>query len=235
MDDLNAFAFPYIQALTGRPLNVLDVAISSGISTQEWYDQLSTERVEVKIVGSDLYVDVLHLPGKTIDILFDKELNVIHLGLWGSGVHPRVLKILRSSGLNVLIRAFMKSGVSVQPLSLVSKAVRNVSVIEEDLENSDTWDVERFHVIRAANILNLVYFSEDRLRKMIGLLTQRLRAGGLLIVCRTHHDGTNHASVFRFDGDVLTVLGRLGNGSEIEHLASSIVPRNTLMELKTCR
>jgi hypothetical protein len=220
MDDLNAFVLPYLKYLEDWPLNIMDVAASSGISTQEWYDQLLSAGVDARVIGTDLYVDALHLPGKKVDILLDKDMNVIHLGLLGSGVHPRVLKILRSSGLNTLLRAVMKSGITAQPLNLVSKAVRNVPVIEEDIENSDTWATERFHVIRAANILNRVYFPEHRLRNMIGLLRQRLREGGLLIVSRTHHDGTNHASVFRLLKDSLTPLGRLGKGSEIENLVS---------------
>jgi chemotaxis methyl-accepting protein methylase len=104
----------------------------------------------------------------------------------------------------------------------VSNAVKDVSVIEEDIEKNGAAGLDQVDVIRAANILNLAYFPEDRLRNMIKLISRRLRTGGLFIVCRTHSDGTNHASVSRFEQGRLAVLGRLGNGSEIEHLFSSI-------------
>jgi hypothetical protein len=223
MDDLNVLVSPYIKRLTNRPLEVLDIAVSSGISTQEWYEQMSAEGIEVRVVGTDLYLNALHIPGKVLDLLLDKDLNVIHLGILGAGVHPHAVKLLRSIGLNALVRIIVKSGASVQPIRLLSAAVKNISVVEEGIDNSVGENTGQCDVIRAANILNLAYFPEDRLRSMIRSLSQRLRTGGLFIVCRTHDDGTNHASVFRLEGNCLAVLDRLGNGSEIEHLTSSIV------------
>ena len=235
LDDLNAFVLPYMRRLVQKPLNIMDVAVSSGISTQEWYDYLSAEGVQANIVGTDSTIHVWHLPGRFIDILFDRNKNVIHLGLLGRGIGNQRLKDLRSRGLNVLVRAFLKVGVRARPLNLLSKAVRDVSVIEEEIENISGSHAAHFDVIRAANILNLKYFSESRLRHMIKLLSRRLRTGGLFIVCRTHLDGSNHASLFRFDADGFTKLDRLGNASEIDHIISSTdaspsesVRRNTL-------
>ena len=49
MDDLNAFVLPYLTPLDDWPLNIMDVAASSGISTQEWYEQLSNEGIDARV------------------------------------------------------------------------------------------------------------------------------------------------------------------------------------------
>jgi hypothetical protein len=203
-----------------RPLKIMDVAVSSGISTQEWYDQLKNEGVEANIVGTDSTVNALHIPGKIADMLLDKDENVIHMALFGLVVPSRITGLLRSLGLNALARTALKARSRARPLRLVSKAVKDISVVEEDIEDNGT-NAGPFDIIRAANILNLCYFPEAQLRKMARLLSRRLRAGGLFIVCRTLPDGTNHASISRFDGDGFKVLARMGNGSEIEHLLLS--------------
>jgi hypothetical protein len=218
LDDLNIFALPYLKALPFRPLAVMDIAVSSGISTQEWYGQLRAEGIEVEVVGTDSTIDVWHIPGRIVDILLDRNMNAIHLGLLGVGMGDKKLRLLRSWGLNKFASALLKAGATTHPLRLLSKSVTEISVIEEDIEKSENLDVAQFHVIRAANILNLSYFAEDRLRQMIKILSQRLCDGGLLITCRTFGDGSNHASVFRRDGDGFAILDRLGSGSEVENL-----------------
>jgi len=76
-------------------------------------------------------------------------------------------------------------------------------------------------VIRAANILNVSYFSESILRRMISNLKMRLSKHGLLIVCRTKADRSNHGTIFQLQGDSFTALGRIGDGSEVEHLVNT--------------
>jgi len=220
MDDLNLVVLPYIQAMTEGPVEIKDVACSSGISTQEWYDALIAAGIETRMIGTDLSTEALHLPGKFADILLDKYLHVIHLSLMGGAVHPRILKALRVSGLCLLVRLYVALGAVPIPMRLVSKAVRNIEIVDGDIENrEDNYD-RSFHVIRAANILNLAYFGPDRLRRIVSNLLLGLRDGGLLVVCRTHGDGSNHATVFRYQASRLEILERLGRGSEIEGLLS---------------
>lgn len=77
--------------------------------------------------------------------------------------------------------------------------------------------VDRFDVIRAANILNRGYFQAPQLIMMLQNIFVRLREGGILIVSRTV-DGVNHASVLQKEISGFRILDRLGNGSEIDDL-----------------
>ena len=93
---------------------------------------------------------------------------------------------------------------------------------------------EACHALRTMNILNLSYFSAERLREAAQVVFASLLDGGLWIVGRTlQEDFTNHASVLQKRGDRFHVLDRVGRGSEIEDLAletradqSSVAPSN---------
>src|SRR5579862_7258746 len=57
LDDLNRAALPYVQAFSERPVEIMDVASSSGISTQEWHDDLVAAGIEARVVGTDLAIE----------------------------------------------------------------------------------------------------------------------------------------------------------------------------------
>jgi hypothetical protein len=75
-------------------------------------------------------------------------------------------------------------------------------------------------VLRTMNILNRAYFTEEELASAANAVFDSVRAGGLWIVGRTwEEDFSNHATFFLRRKDAWEVLGRIGNGSEIEQLA----------------
>jgi hypothetical protein len=75
-------------------------------------------------------------------------------------------------------------------------------------------------VLRTVNILNRSYFTEDELTSAANAAFDSVRTGGLWIVGRTWEDDcSNHATFFLRREDAWQVLGRIGNGSEIEQLA----------------
>jgi hypothetical protein len=114
-----------------------------------------------------------------------------------------------------------------RPLKLLSPSIARsdrIKAIEDDILCDRRYS-QFFHVIRAANILNHCYFDPDTLEKMLANLRERLRPGGLLVVCRTVPEGTNHGSVFRLgdDGRFLRVAD-LNDGSEIADLVLDLAP-----------
>jgi chemotaxis methyl-accepting protein methylase len=96
-------------------------------------------------------------------------------------------------------------------------------MIEDDLLSENAPELCRaFDVIRAANILNLVYFPIQLIGRILATLKQRLKEGGLLIVARTELSGENNASIFRRSNNQLCLVDRFGNGSEIEPVVSGL-------------
>jgi hypothetical protein len=248
MDDLNAAVLPHIAAITGMPVRVLDVAVSSGVSTAEWYESLAAAKISCDFTATDLtvYASLVSLtPG--LAVLVDRHRNILHLDVFGRGVPPvaegpgailaGAIRMLfraamklddRLSPLNGSLQEFAKGHVlKCQPVTLLTKRLsrnEHLRVIEQDLMAPDPPQFQAaFHVVRAANILNRSYFSDQILAQIVNKLKKTIKPHGLFIVCRTEHNGVNDATLFQFAGDLkFRVLLRLGAGSEIENLVLGI-------------
>jgi hypothetical protein len=251
LDDINEAFYPHLVRLADRPMRILDVGASSGISTIEWYDYLSRSGIDCDITGSDVTINASLLTFRftsKVAALVDSKGNIIHFDLSGIG-YPRQpsRKFLRPNTLRTLaakalFRAAMmidgnappvKAGrttpghgllLKYQPIALLSRSFANndrLRMIEDDLcAENDAALCRAFDVIRAANILNLVYFSVDLIGRMLATLKQRLKEDGLLIIVRTHPSGENNASIFQLVGSQLVLIDRFGKGCEIEHIVT---------------
>jgi hypothetical protein len=118
--------------------------------------------------------------------------------------------------------------IRITGLQLISPSVAergSVNFIDDDLSAAnDPSLIARFDVIRAANILNLVYFTENDLILFLNRLKERLKGpNASLLICRTRQPGDNDATLFRLspDGRFEVVL-RVGSGSEIEAVVLAI-------------
>jgi hypothetical protein len=110
-------------------------------------------------------------------------------------------------------------------LQLVSPGLAGsdaITIIEDNIFTVAPQLRGRFHALRAANILNRLYFDDQRLRVAVWNLSERVRPDGLLIVCRTHDDGTNHGTIFKLNDGRLSAIARIGEGSEIEDLVNAL-------------
>jgi len=224
LDDLNVLLLPYVKQLQS-PVRILDVAASSGVSSAEWHEQLTSEGVQFSLTATDLTVNAYHLKLGLTEAILDKKLNFIHLSFAGRGMPPKAPWPMGfiPSLLKRYLAFRMAYGANYRvPIKLLTKRLRNgnFAIVEDDLLNGDGLK-EDFDVIRAANILNVSYFSESILRRMISNLKMRLSKHGLLIVCRTKADRSNHGTIFQLQGDSFTALGRIGDGSEVEQLVNT--------------
>jgi hypothetical protein len=227
LDDLNAVALRHIARINESPVRIMDVGMSSGISTAEWRDQLAANMINFDLTGTDLTIDAVLYSYSKFGLLFDRKGNLLHFDLWGKGwpPHQRGIKVnyLRQVVTSSIFRCASAVGGKVEttPVRLLSREFAHNArcrAMEDDLAVSNPPVFKRaFHVIRAANILNLAYFAESTLRTMLSNLKERLKDGGLLVVCRT--DGTtNHGTVFKLSSSRLVAVERIGAGSEIEPL-----------------
>lgn len=223
LDDLNEQTLRVLP--DDRPLELMDVATSTGITTVEWSEQLTAAGVEHHIVAGDSHTEAvwvsLPLVGET---LVDRDGNLLLAEVLGRAVDPGGATTRSALVVPVLKAAARHAGLlhlPARPVELVTSRVREspaIELVEDDIFVARPEFRGRFHVVRAANILNEGYFDDARLRAAVATLRERLRPGGVLIVCRTHDDGGNHGSFFRVDGDGWTVVDRIGGGSEIERL-----------------
>ena len=218
-------------------VHLLDVGVSSGITTRELLEAMEAHGIPREAVAVDLSVNAyLRRVLGVADVLVDSEGHVLQLAL------PFVTKGRPHDPAGSPARALLQQAIVVaerivggpggaqrgQPVRLISPRLLrrpDVTVVEHDLtRHRPEWD-GRFDVVRAANVLNLEYFDEGTLSRMLGYLAGYLRPGGLLVVVRTHDDTrTNHATIFRLvDAATPVPVARINEGSEVEPLVATAV------------
>lgn len=243
LDDLNALVQKLLPPQ--RPLEIMDVAVSSGVSTAEWLIALENAGVQCRMLAGDAVVHAFLISwGPSLRALSDRTGHLMQLDINGEAVRmppPRRRDRIRYLPHMLLMRIATRLfdlgkmdppvqhrlGASCRPLTLMSPSLNRLPqlrAVEDDILLNRDYS-RRFHVLRAANILNLAYFDTATLQRMLRNLRARLLAGGLLVVCRTNDAEVNNASVFtlREDGR-FTLTARLNEGSEIEHLVLGLPP-----------
>ena len=215
-----------------RRIALLDVGISSGVTTLDTLNALGQAGMMVELVGSDLYLraSLVHTLG-FIDVLLDTSGYPLQLAT-PFLVKCRPHKPRGAVRRRVLDWLFDRVGEHVRggpergtPVQLVARQLADrseVALEEHDIQRPrPEWD-GTFDVVRAANILNLDYFAPAVLREMARNLLNWTTPGGLLVICRTLPDDSNHATVFRREEDGPKPLARVGSGSELEHLITNL-------------
>ncbi|MGH9048089.1 MAG: ATP/GTP-binding protein [Acidimicrobiales bacterium] len=217
--------------------NVLDVGVSSGVSTLELCEALVAADHPVRIVATDLMTEarLVRVFPRCFTLTDETGYPLRHdvfawtLKPWVVGNDYRsgffvVRKCINLAFTSQARRLLRRSGSpAVRRVELVTPRLRpcqNISVQNDDITRFNLEFAGRFDFIRAANILNKGYFTDDQLKSSVALLGRYLvdRDGHLLVV-RTHQDGTNHGTLFAIAGRGQCVaLQRFGEGSEIEDL-----------------
>lgn len=246
--DLNALLIQHLQG-PRLPLDVLDVAVSSGVSTAELSETLDEHGLTHRIFAGDKFVSVEYLEcGRGVGVLREPGGYVIQYDAAGRGFtrnakYPQVKFFVSWILFNVLdpiaslyFQRVLDDGRYGLPscvgevcaprlhrLDLVSRHARRKEHIEihtHDVMEPPAEELRgRFALVRAANILNRDYFSVSQLHCAVSNLRECLTPGGILAICRTHNDASNHADVFRLgDAGGLELVGSLGTGSEIRDI-----------------
>jgi len=242
LDDLNALVEKYLPR--NRSIDVMDVAVSSGVSTLEWLESMERAGISCRMTAGDAAADAyLVTIASGLRVLVDRRGYPLQYEVRGHAIRlpirkrdmllyglpvmymRRVLEKVVAPALKATNRTQEGSqgGVSWRPLKLVSPLLRNrIEVVEDDILVNRAYR-ECFDVVRAANILNRGYFDEGTLMAMLLNLRNRLRTGGLLVVCRTNEKNVNHGSILALGEDGrLSQVARLNEGSEVEDIALSL-------------
>ena len=233
LDDFNQIisaALCRTSAARDGQLQLLDVGISSGITSLEWAKAIEPLGRDFHLVATDLTATAsLHRYGKWFHALVDEHGTPLQYHIFGKTVrgwyYPddfRRLKIwpIRLAELSHLLLNKTGWGVIDTIPLVVSGVLMNpaIEVCSDDIFRDDSAYRGRFHVIRVANILNRVYFSEDKLAVGVTNLSHRLREGGILAVCRTMSDGSNHGSLLQLTRGRLAKIEQFGNGSDVDFM-----------------
>jgi len=218
-----------------QALHVLDVGMSSGVTTLELLDRLELSARRVTGVGIDIQLYAYLERWMGIDVLHNGAGKVLQLATsWCARGRPDPnVRSMKSVAFRALI-AMTEWGLprrrcgdrrSGERIALVTKRLLDragFQAIEQDVMQPIDLPREAFDLVRAANILNLAYFPPSRIARIVSNLIPLMKEDGLLAISRTNgSDGRNHGTVFRKDSwarQTLAAVARLGNGSEVEPL-----------------
>lgn len=248
LDDLNALVQELLPPQ--RPLEIMDVAVSSGVSTAEWLVSLERAGIDCHMLAGDAVVDAFLISlGRGLRALADKTGHLMQLDIAGVAVRlppPRRRDRIRYMPFILLMKAatrlfgaqararsqqggppLRRLGATCHALTLMSPSLRRLPqlrAVEDDILVNTSY-TQQFHVLRAANILNRAYFDVATLESMLRNLRGRLLPGGMLIVCRTNEAGVNNATVFTLGDDGrFRAIAALNEGSEIAALVLQLPP-----------
>lgn len=212
---------------------VIDVGVSSGVTTIDLLAAMVSNGLKPTVTATDLAIRAaIFAVAPGIRLLTDRAGNPLQYELFGLGIRAWNRRLDFITGYFLLTRvahsfAMRLSKSRLMDVKLISRlgmsSARNVvEFFEDDLAIQNPSFANRFDIVRAANVLNRSYFEAAKLRIMIAnLKTYARKSGALIIINRTHQDGTNHGTVFQTSDSGVHVVQRIGNGSEIESLVSA--------------
>ena len=210
LDDLNDLVAGLLPP--PRPLRLMDVAVSSGITTLDWVNSLDRLGIEYTMTAGDINLCAYLMSlGRHLNVLVDSSGYPLQYDIFGHAVpNPPARRMLPIYfPWMILLRLVLayrfehcrKASRAIDHddagsmrrcrlVTLVSpRLIGNdrIQLVEDDILNNQTIR-NRYHVVRAANILNRSYFDEPTLVAIVSNLRQRLVEGGLLVVCSTTGD-----------------------------------------------
>lgn len=249
-EDFDIFAITSVRSAfpPDQEIRVHDMGASDGRTSCDFYDSLaSIYGPRLKFVGSDYvtFVHVVRRKSSTRRLIVDEREDVLQII-----TPPFVFNVIHTENklfypLNHFIRYFVNRWY-VRPLMRAYKAGDpNIERARVDLLCYDcrvncvskdnfrfisydifSWPTEHFDVIRAMNVLNLVYFSREDLVKAIMNIMLSLDEGGLFITGSNLEAGTGvHGAIYKKSSGHLEKVEVSGNGSQVDDLIRAISDR----------
>jgi hypothetical protein len=215
---------------------ILDVGLSSGVTSAELLDKVLSRTSSAQLTGVDicLYGRVTRIG--PCEVLLDSDGRTLQVAYRNAG-RGRPHSPLGSPARFILETFMILAGRAVRLMRIPSREVTLVSrglatrpdAVLRELSlfvRVPEW-IQRFWLVRAANILNIDYFSRDDLGAAIDILIEYVQPGGYLLLNRTIDvSGENHGSLFQLTRDrSIKVVRRFGKGSEIERMVPEASPR----------
>jgi hypothetical protein len=242
LDSLNALVTAVAKRNALIPRVVMDVGISSGITTLEWIEALANAGFKVNVIATDLTLTVYLVeiaPG--LRVLVEPNGFVLQVAVGGFGFRPWCSK--RDYALGTFLPKRLAAAVAAArlsrlglplvhsaaadterihgPLKLVTAALRRhpgVLLMDDDLlapnrpELTATADI-----LRLANVVQETYFTPEQIALIVRNVRERCRGpGSLVAVCRNVDNALNGSILSLTPNGGFRLEERLGAGSEVE-------------------
>lgn len=215
-------------------VRILDMGVSSGVTTHEWIQSLGQAQIEFKMDAFDLCMDASILSfSENFHILVDSAHRPLQFEVFGRAESNNLGKTLSRKirrgipvvalriafAISKLLPGVRARSTAVKLVSHKLESAENVRVFEHDLSKIDELPGQ-YDMIRAANILNRAYFDSAFLADAISKVKGKLSTNGFFCVVRTDSDGTNNGTIYQLTHNTLHPVIQIGDGTEIDELIS---------------
>ena len=200
-----------------NPIIVLDVGASTGVTSFDFIKAFESKVQHFFVTDNNVEISYVELGDF---VLFFDDNTCILVTSKHFVIYPQ-----ESNLVKLCFRKSIKNALKQQKNNIKLIDPRLLTYIDNKkvtfLKYSffDKWEFTKVNLIKVANVLNRVYFSDSDILVGIQNLIDAFNSEGLLFI--TENRELEKTSMFRFENSKLTLVKSLNGGSEIEGLIVS--------------
>ncbi len=215
-----------------RTYSIHDIAVSNGITSVDLYDALKSMKIKFCLTISDKLSDINVLESDNITFVYTDDYELVF------GKYMKIACIPNASYKFFLSKLFGKvlkyrwdrisicNKIASQKINLIHKNAQyligkgKMKYINYDIFNDVI--INSFGIVRCMNVLNLCYFSRDKIVSAIRNIALSLREGGILQLGRTLNNGQNRVSFYTKTNNKFKVIHEISGGYELNDIVLSL-------------
>lgn len=195
---------------------ILDVGASTGITSYDLMEKLNFKFKKYYVTDNNLTVSCTKLNNRTY--FFDKHMECILITSPTLVMYPKESTLAQRTYLKVRSQLDLdnmkKIDLVIPKLLRYINQSTNVELRHYDVLS--TWDYKKPDIIKAANIFNRTYFSDQQLIESLRNLFLALNENGLISL--TDNRDIEKVSLFQKSAGRLNLIRQINGGSEIQGL-----------------
>jgi len=221
--DLNEISFEYIKKQKNPVIH--DVAVSSGISSSEFFDFLKSKNINSDFYASDKYAEINVKKGFITKAYSPENKLIFAYFAWFFAVDKNIYFPLTVLLYRILRKQKSPISFDYKLLLLHPEISQKINKNEIEFINYDIFNTEindKFTFVRVMNILNLGYFDEQKIKTALKNIKKSMKENAVLLVGRTNSDGINNAGFYKKENGQFVLLKDVNKGSEINQIIKNL-------------
>ena len=221
--DLNEISFEYIKKQKNPVIH--DVAVSSGISSSEFFDFLKSKNINSNFYASDKYAEIRVKKGFITKAYSSENKLIFAYFACFFAVDKNIFFPLTVLLHKILKKIKVPEKFDYKLLLLHPELSQKINKNEIEFINYDIFNTEvkdKFSFVRVMNILNLGYFDEQKIKTALKNIKKSMKENAVLLVGRTNSDGINNAGFYKKENGQFVLLKDVNKGSEINQIIKNL-------------
>jgi len=211
----------YVQEYISPGSTILDVAISTGVTSVDLYNHLTLLGCQFNMEVSDPYSRISR-QGAILKS-YRNEFGSLFCHTLGPIVFSAKLKhkwFFSKYGGYILDHFVYKCSGEQETVLLIDDELQKLltqhKIAWVNLDIFVNPALKQYNFVRMMNLLNVDLFDNDHIKVALGNVFSSLIDGGILLAGRTNLQGINHATFFRKNSNKFVKVKAINRGSELE-------------------